>query len=71
MHCPRGMKKWPRYLMVPGVVFVVGGSILLFVRLGIEGIVAGGLLVTAGIELFFIGLSRPRIRLPPTRAREA
>jgi len=53
------MKRWLRYLVLPAIAFVVVGTVLLFLRLGIEGIVAGGLLIAAGVDMFFIGASRP------------
>lgn len=51
--------QWLRYLVIPAVLAVGIGVYLLFARLGIEGIVAGGLLITAGVDMLFIGGSRP------------
>ncbi|HEY1958213.1 MAG TPA: hypothetical protein VGH28_21500 [Polyangiaceae bacterium] len=61
VHALRGMqrKQWLRYLVIPAVIAFGFGIWLMFARLGIEGIVLGGLLFVAGIDLFFIGASQP------------
>jgi len=53
--------KWVRYLVYPALALAIAGVILLFVRsLGIGGIIAGGLMFAAAVDVFFIGASRPR-----------
>lgn len=53
--------KWVRYLVYPALALAIAGVILLFVRsLGIGGIIAGGLMFAAAVDMFFIGASRPR-----------
>ena len=53
-------KKWVRWLVIPALAAIIAGVVLMLVRLGIEGVVAGGLLFAAGVDVLFISASRPR-----------
>ena len=53
-----------RWLLVPGAIAIVAGAVLVFVRtLGVGGVIAGGLLFAAGIDMVFIGGAQPPPRL--------
>ena len=56
---PMQSKKWVSWLVIPALAAIIAGVVLMLVRLGIDGVVAGGLLFAAGVDVFFISASRP------------
>lgn len=50
---------WLRYLPIPAVLAWGFGIWLMFGGFGVEGVVLGGLLFAAGIDMFFIGAAMP------------